>query len=221
MLLALMPTASSAQMFRNAETTEAHQTLIYSRKLVHGNYMAFSEPFINDMKKMGLLNKKMIDFINISNGTIKDIHFFISQNPEFFPGLPWKEVASPERDGVTVKRLPKEFLEKIMEMQKIHKGMFEISQKVTARMARQRGIYVDQSQSFNIYIDEPSVKKLQAVHLFTDALRLKTGMYYLRANSAIQTGRFTVDLDVQKYHSEIDERRTRYVCSQEECLMCS
>jgi len=62
---------------------------------------------------------------------------------------------------------------------------------------------------------------LQAVHLYTDALRLKTGMYYLRANSAIQTGRFTVDSDVQKYHSELDERRSSYVCSQDECLMCS
>jgi len=210
MLLALMPTASSAQLLRNAETTEAHQTLIYSRKLVHGNYMAFSEPLIYDLKRLKLLNKKMIDFINISNGTIKDIHFFIAQNPDFFPDLSWK-------DG----KLPKELLQEIMHLQKIHKGMFEISQKITAKMARQRGIYVDQSQSFNIYIDEPSIKKLQAVHLYTDALRLKTGMYYLRANSAIQTGRFTVDSDVQKYHSELDERRSSYVCSQDECLMCS
>ena len=42
MFLAPMPTASSAQMLNNAETTEAHQTLIYSRKLAHGNYTAFS-----------------------------------------------------------------------------------------------------------------------------------------------------------------------------------
>lgn len=217
MLLALMPTASSAQMVRNAETTEAHQTLIVSRKLVHGNYMTFSEPFVYDMQKLGLWNQKMIDFINISNGTIKDIHLFVTQNPDFFPNLPW----SVQTSSQTEKYLPKEIILKIIELQKLHKGMFEISQKTTSRMARQRGIYVDQSQSFNIYIDEPSKEKMMSVHMYTDALRLKTGMYYLRANSAVQTGRFTVDSDVKKYHSEIDERRKNYVCTEDECIMCS
>ena len=63
MLIALMPTASSAQLLRNAETTEAHQTLVYSRKLVHGNYTAFSEPFVQDMMSAGIWNKEIIDFI--------------------------------------------------------------------------------------------------------------------------------------------------------------
>ena len=214
MLIALMPTASSAQMLRNAETTEAHQTLIYSRKLSHGNYISFSEPFVEDMIRLKLWNKKMIDFINISNGSIKDIHFFITQNPEFFPHLSWKEVEKNE------KKLPVVFLLEVIRIQKLHKGMYEISQKTTAKMARQRGIYVCQSQSFNIYIGEPNKKTMQAIHLYTDALRLKTGMYYLRANPASQTGRFTVDLDVQKYHSTIDERRKRYICAETVCVMC-
>ena len=71
------------------------------------------------------------------------------------------------------------------------------------RMARQRGIYVCQSQSFNIYLPEPDIKKLQAVHNFSNALKLKTGMYYLRQNPASQTNRFTVDIAVQSYYNKL------------------
>ena len=95
MLIALMPTASSAQLLRNTETTEAHQTLMYSRKLVHGNYITFSEPFVEDMIKMGIWNKKMIDFINLCNGSIEKIHFFVSDNQlfMFFIHILWKTLA--------------------------------------------------------------------------------------------------------------------------------
>ena len=71
MLVALMPTASSAQMLRNAETTEAHQTLIYSRKLAHGNYVAYSEPFVQDMVDAGFWNEQTIEFIMMDNGSIR------------------------------------------------------------------------------------------------------------------------------------------------------
>ena len=218
MILALMPTASSAQMLRNAETTEAHQTLLYSRKLAHGNYIAFSEPFVRDMKKLKIWNKKMIDFINVSNGSIDGIHFFVTENPEFFPELCW--IGVNQSDGTKKLRLDSETLRTIMDLRKIHKGMYEISQKVTARMARQRGIYVDQSQSFNCYLPDPNEDILKAFHQYTDALRLKTGMYYLRANPASQTGKFTVDLDVQKYHSGLAKTRKKFVCAEDECIMC-
>ena len=72
--------------------------------------------------------------------------------------------------------------------------MYEISQKDTMQMARQRGIYVCQSQSFNIYLPEPDIRKLQSVHNYSNSLKLKTGMYYLRQNPASQTNRFTVDI---------------------------
>lgn len=215
MLMALMPTASSAQMLRNAETTEAHQTLVYSRKLSHGNYIAFSEPFVEDMIEMKIWNKKMVDFINISNGTIDGIHFFITENPEFFPDLHWTTNDNGE------KKLSSVTLRKIMKLREIHKGMYEISQKTTARMARQRGIYVCQSQSFNCYLPDPNEDLLKSFHMYTDALRLKTGMYYLRANPASQTGRFTADLDVQKYHSGLSKTRKNFVCAEDECIMCS
>ena len=51
--------------------------------------------------------------------------------------------------------------------------MYEISQKDTMQMARQRGIYICQSQSLNIYLGEPDIKKVKAVHSYSNALGLK------------------------------------------------
>lgn len=216
MLIALMPTASSAQMLRNAETTEAHQTLLYSRKLAHGNYITFSEPFVRDMIQEGLWNRKTIDFINVCNGSIDKLHRFVAENPRYFPDEFYTEVS--EGGGVVEKRIKKSKLLSIMKLRQVHKGMYEISQQVTARMTRQRGIYVCQSQSFNVYFANPSKRLMSAFHLFTNALRLKTGMYYLRADPASQTGKFTTSIEIQKYHRKM--MKSKYVCTEEECIAC-
>ena len=203
MCIALMPTASSAQLLRNAETTEAHQTLVYARKLTHGNYTAFSEPFVYQMMEEGLWNQEVIDFIMMENGSIKNLHQFFKDNKQYFPESFYEDDRK---------------LEKIKHMKKIHKGMYEISQKVTMQMARQRGIYVCQSQSFNVYIGEPNIKKMQSVHNYSNSLQLKTGMYYLRQNPASQTSRFTVDLDIQQYHKKLYKKNV--VCTDDVCLVC-
>lgn len=218
MLIALMPTASSAQMLNNAETTEAHQTLLYSRKLVHGNFTSFSEPFIYDMVKHRLWNKESIDFIMMCNGSISLFDRFMVDNPGYFPEEYFE-------DGQLVQGIG----EVVAHLQKKHRGMYEISQKVTMKMARQRGVYVCQSQSLNIYLPEPTVKKLSAVHRYSHDLQLKTGMYYLRQNPASQTNRFTVDIDIQQYHKSITVKPKKTVkkmgnktfeCSGDACIMC-
>ena len=150
MLIALMPTASSAQLLRNAETTEAHQTLVYSRKLVHGNYTAFSEPFVQDMMSAGIWNKEIIDFIMMSNGSIAKIDHFVADNPKYFS-------EDFYRDG----KIRNGKLEEIKQLKHLHRGMYEISQKDTMQMARQRGIYICQSQSLNIYLPEPDVRQMK------------------------------------------------------------
>ena len=128
------------------------------------------------------------------------------------------EPSSTGLAGPVELRIKKSKLLRIMELRKLHKGMFEISQKITTRMARQRGIYVCQSQSLNIYLPDPSKKKMSAIHLWTNALRLKTGMYYLRANPASQTGKFTTSIDIQKYYRKM--KKSAYVCTEEECIAC-
>lgn len=224
MFLAPMPTASSAQMLNNAETTEAHQTLIYSRKLAHGNYTAFSEPFIRDMTKHNLWNQSTIDFIMMCNGSIKDLYKFILAHPHLYDPSIFNEDKTLFTD---------EFKFTLDHLRKKHRGMYEISQKVCLKMARQRGIYIDQSQSLNIYLPEPNMRQLKAVHDYSERLRLKTGMYYLRANPASQTDRFTVDIEVQKFYSQLygehsapaelpkpKKENQNVVCTDEVCMMC-
>jgi ribonucleotide reductase alpha subunit len=205
MFLAPMPTASSAQMLNNAETTEAHQALVYSRKLAHGNYTSFSEPFINDMIKYNLWNQKTIDFVMLNNGSIKGLHEFMLRNKDYYPEEYFKGEA-----------LTEDFEKMISHLQRKHRGMYEISQKVCLDMTRQRGIYVDQSQSHNVYFPEPNMRQLKAVHDYSERLRVKTGMYYLRSNPAAQTGRFTVDIETEKKQKE----KQKVVCTDEVCIMC-
>ena len=211
MILAPMPTASSAQMVRNAECFEAHQTLIYARKLVHGNITTFSEPFVEDMQENGLWIKEMIDFIQMDNGSIRYIHHFINDNLKYFKVIKWDN----------------KFKEKVTHLQNIHRGMYEISQKDTMLLARQRGIYVDQSQSLNIYIAEPSKEQMMGVHAYSNALQLKTGMYYLRQNPASQTDRFTIPIEIKDYYGKLVERlkirvikKKKIECTEEVCIMC-
>jgi ribonucleoside-diphosphate reductase alpha chain len=211
MILAPMPTASSAQMVRNAECFEAHQTLIYARKLVHGNVTTFSEPFVEDMQENGLWIKEMIDFIQMDNGSIRYIHHFINDNLKYFKHIVWDD----------------KFKEKVTHLQNIHRGMYEISQKDTMLMARQRGIYIDQSQSLNIYIAEPSKEIMMGIHAYSSALQLKTGMYYLRQNPASQTDRFTIPIEIKDYYGKLVEKikirvikKKKVVCTEEVCIMC-
>jgi len=211
MLLAPMPTASSAQMVRNAEAFEAHQTLIYSRKLVHGNISTFSEPFVSDMQKCGLWKQEMIDFILMDNGSIRYVdHFYKDHKEELFKDL----------------QLDDKFFKNL---KAVHRGMYEISQKDTMLMTRQRGIYVDQSQSLNIYIAEPSKEKMMGVHLYSSALKLKTGMYYLRQNPASQTDRFTIGIKIKDYYNNLVEKlkiktkiikEKKVICTEDVCIMC-
>jgi ribonucleotide reductase alpha subunit len=223
MLVAIMPTASSAQMLSNAETTEAHQTLVYSRKLAHGNYTAFSEPFVQDMIKYNLWNDKAIQYIMMCNGSIATLDKFILNFREYFP----ENIFEGDNFNPV-------FAKTMEHLKRKHRGMYEISQKTTMQMARQRGIYVCQSQSLNIYIPEPDVNKMKLVHSYSNSLGLKTGMYYLRSNPASQTGRFTVDIKIQQFYNELHNRdvepvkkimpkekpKKNVVCTDEVCIMC-
>jgi len=60
-------------------------------------------------------------------------------------------------------------------------------------MAADRGAFIDQSQSFNVYIGEPTIPKLTSMHYYAWKKGLKTGMYYLRTRPAAQAIQFTVD----------------------------
>ncbi|CAG8524614.1 9353_t:CDS:10 [Paraglomus brasilianum] len=79
------------------------------------------------------------------------------------------------------------------ELKALYKTTWEISQKVIIDMAADRGAFIDQSQSLNIHIAEPTYAKLTSMHFYGWKKGLKTGMYYLRTKPAADAIKFTVD----------------------------
>lgn len=75
----------------------------------------------------------------------------------------------------------------------IYRTTWEISQKTIINMAVKRAPYIDQSQSLNIHLPEPTYTKLTSMHFYGWKAGLKTGMYYLRTKPASEAIKFTID----------------------------
>ncbi|AMQ54884.1 ribonucleoside-diphosphate reductase subunit alpha [Algoriphagus sanaruensis] len=75
----------------------------------------------------------------------------------------------------------------------LYKTVWEISQKVIIDMAADRGAYICQSQSMNIFMQDPNFGKLTSMHFYAWKKGLKTGMYYLRSQAAAAAIKFTLD----------------------------
>ena len=93
----------------------------------------------------------------------------------------------------------------------IYKVVWEISQKTLIDMAADRGAYVCQSQSMNLFLEDPDFKKLSSMHFYAWQKGLKTGVYYLRTKPKAKVQQFTI----------VPEKKV--VCNAEDgvCLMCS
>jgi ribonucleoside-diphosphate reductase subunit M1 len=75
----------------------------------------------------------------------------------------------------------------------LYKTVWELSQKVIIDMAADRGAFVDQSQSMNLFVAKPTRANLTSMHFYAWKTGLKTGMYYLRSRPAVNAIQFTVD----------------------------
>lgn len=80
----------------------------------------------------------------------------------------------------------------------LYKTVWEISQRKIVEMAADRGAFIDQSQSLNIHIKDPTMGKITSMHFAGWKLGLKTGMYYLRTMAASAPIQFTVDQEQLK-----------------------
>ncbi len=78
-------------------------------------------------------------------------------------------------------------------IKEIYKTVWEISQKAIIDMAADRGAYICQSQSLNLFIQNPNFAKLTSMHFYAWGKGLKTGMYYLRTKAAADAIKFTVE----------------------------
>ncbi|KAF2142644.1 uncharacterized protein K452DRAFT_270465 [Aplosporella prunicola CBS 121167] len=80
----------------------------------------------------------------------------------------------------------------------LYKTVWEISQRTIVTMAADRGAFIDQSQSLNIHMQNPTMGKITSMHFAGWKLGLKTGMYYLRTQAAAAPIQFTVDQEALK-----------------------
>lgn len=75
----------------------------------------------------------------------------------------------------------------------VYKTVWELNTKTLLNMAADRGAFIDQSQSFNIYLDNVTLKRLSSIHFYAWKLGLKTGQYYLRSKPGANAIKFTID----------------------------
>lgn len=101
-------------------------------------------------------------------------------------------------------------------LREIYKTSFEIDQKLIIKMSAERGVFVCQSQSLNLFFDKPTFKELTACHFYGWKNGLKTGSYYIRTRSALSGQNFGLDPRKEK---QLREEKISDV-EDEGCLSC-
>lgn len=84
------------------------------------------------------------------------------------------------------------------ELKELYKTVWELSMKDIIDMSRQRGYFIDQSQSLNLFMENANMAKLTSMHFYAWKSGLKTGMYYLRTKSAVDAIKFTLKKEEKK-----------------------
>ena len=156
LLIAPMPTASTAQILGNNEAFEPFTSNIYSRKVISGDFTVINKYLYRDLKEIGLCTKDIINKIILAGGSIQSIDSIPSA------------------------------------IKNIYKTVWEISQKTLIDMAVDRGPFIDQSQSLNLFIAKPTMSKLSSMHLYSWKRGSKNGIYYLRSKPATEAVKFSI-----------------------------
>ena len=93
----------------------------------------------------------------------------------------------------------------------IYKTVWEISQKTLIDMAVDRGPFIDQCQSLNLFIDKPTMSKLSSMHLYSWKRGSKNGIYYLRSKPATDAVKFSITKE---------EEPKKFICQEDVCTSC-
>lgn len=182
-LIALMPTASTAQILNSVEAFEPISSNMYIRRTLAGEFKVVNEYLMKVLYNMNMWDEKMKYRIMHYRGSIQEI-----------------------------KQIPTEIRE-------IFKTAYEIKQKSIIDMAVDRGAFVCQSQSLNIFINEQNPEKfadiLTKVHFHGWKKGLKTGSYYIRSKAAVDTQTFTLTPDLEE-----EFRKESFQNENETCMSC-
>eukprot|EP00980_Cylindrotheca_fusiformis_P027262 scaffold19622_cov215-Cylindrotheca_fusiformis.AAC.2 len=90
-------------------------------------------------------------------------------------------------------------------LKELYRTVWEMKMRNIIDMAADRGKFIDQSQSMNLFIGDPTVDKLTAMHFYAWKQGLKTGMYYLRTKPAVNAIQYTVANDASSNMSVVDD----------------
>lgn len=101
----------------------------------------------------------------------------------------------------------------------LYKTVWEIKMKDIIDMSADRGHFIDQSQSLNLFIDQPNIGKITSMHFYAWEKGLKTGMYYLRTKAATQAIQFTVQKQAKPQLEPVVAPKEEYTA--EESIACS
>ena len=174
---AQMPVASSAKITGSFEMTEPAHSALFNRRVVGGEILIVNKYLINDFEKMGIWSEDLKNEIIMNEGSIQNINFNNHLDPE-----------------------DKNYLKKVKRTEHLiskYKTIWEISQRELIDMAADRAPFVDQSQSMNIYMANPTLSKITSSHFHSWEKGLKTLCYYVRTK-AISTGAKHLAVDVSK-----------------------
>jgi ribonucleoside-diphosphate reductase alpha subunit len=150
LLVAPMPTASTAQILGNNECFEPFTANLYKRNTLSGEYAIMNKHLVEDLVNNGLWTDSIRMKLFLNNGSVQDID----------------EIPS--------------------DIKELYKTVWEMKGKSILEMARDRNYFIDQSQSLNMFMAEPTMSKLSSAHFYGWKLGLKTGMYYLRTKPKAQ-----------------------------------
>ena len=111
------------------------------------------------------------------------------------------------------------------ELKDLYKTVWEMSMKDIIDMSRQRGYFIDQSQSLNLFMQDANYAKLTSMHFYAWKSGLKTGMYYLRTKSAVNATQFTVSNKKKEEETPLTPEELRQMILQskenpDDCEMC-
>jgi ribonucleotide reductase alpha subunit len=187
LLIACMPTASTAQIMNNTECIEPMTSNLYVRRTLGGEFVVYNKHLVRDLKELNLWSVEMKDKIVAEDGSIQNI-----------PEIP---------DNI----------------KDLYKTVWEIKQKTLMDLSIGRGPYVCQTQSLNLFFEEPTVKKITKALFYAWEKGLKTGSYYIRSNPKEKPQQFTIDPNLKKKVKEVKRTKSgmKVECTDDICTMCS
>lgn len=211
---------NTSSILGNEASIEAQTSNMYTRSVLSGTFILVNRHLVKKLIKLGIWSESLRKKIILENGSIQNI-----------PEIP-------------------------TELKEIYKVAHEVKQKDVIEMSADRGAFIDQTQSLNIFMNNPNFAKLTAMHMhgwgrrnlmiddkgnpiiptgngveiiydsdgtpkfYRDKkMSLKTGMYYLRSNSATDAVKFTVREETKTVEEQI-EAITCSIDNPEDCQMC-